>query len=94
VLENPIELDDYAVLPELDQLDSLARRRGQPAEFRAVGYGIQRINPALVEAVRVRMVANPHLVQINVPGFTGDFSLLLSNNYSTGGIFDRLDVLR
>jgi secreted trypsin-like serine protease len=33
----------------------------------------------------VRMLATPHLVQINTPGFTGDFSLLLSNNASTGG---------
>jgi secreted trypsin-like serine protease len=31
------------------------------------------------------MVAHPHLIQINVPGFVGDFSLLLSNNHSTGG---------
>ena len=31
------------------------------------------------------MVAEPHLLQINTPGFTGDFSLLLSNNASTGG---------
>jgi secreted trypsin-like serine protease len=31
------------------------------------------------------MVANPHLIQINTPGFTGDFSMLLSNNHSTGG---------
>ncbi|MFN8371881.1 MAG: hypothetical protein U0694_03250 [Anaerolineae bacterium] len=31
------------------------------------------------------MVAHPHLIQINVPGFTGDFSLLLSNNANTGG---------
>ena len=31
------------------------------------------------------MVSNPHLIQSNVPGFTGDFSLLLSNNTSTGG---------
>lgn len=31
------------------------------------------------------MVANPHLLQINVPGFTGDFSILLSNNHATGG---------
>ncbi len=30
-------------------------------------------------------MAEPHLIQINVPGFTGDFSLLLSNNASTGG---------
>ena len=32
-----------------------------------------------------RMVAYPQLIQINVPGFTGDFSLLLSNNAHTGG---------
>ena len=31
------------------------------------------------------LVANPHLIQINAPGFTGDFSLLLSNNANTGG---------
>ena len=31
------------------------------------------------------MAATPHLVQINAPGFTGDFSMLLSNNASTGG---------
>jgi hypothetical protein len=30
------------------------------------------------------MFAQPHLVWINI-GFTGDFSLLLSNNHSTGG---------
>jgi hypothetical protein len=53
--------------------------------FTAVGYGLQRINPVFVEAERDRMVATPRLIQINVPGFTGDFSLLLSNNASTGG---------
>jgi secreted trypsin-like serine protease len=31
------------------------------------------------------MVAHPHLIQINAPGSTGDFSLLLSNNHATGG---------
>jgi secreted trypsin-like serine protease len=30
------------------------------------------------------MVAHPHLLQINT-GFTGDFSILLSNNANTGG---------
>ncbi|HDD55935.1 MAG TPA: trypsin-like serine protease, partial [Chloroflexi bacterium] len=34
---------------------------------------------------KIRMVAYPKLIQINTPGFTGDFSLLLSNNHSTGG---------
>lgn len=32
-----------------------------------------------------RMLATPRLLQINVPGFTGDFSMLLSNNANTGG---------
>jgi hypothetical protein len=33
----------------------------------------------------VRMVARPRLIQIN-SGFVGDYSVLLSNNHSTGGI--------
>lgn len=76
----------YGVLPQAGQLDVLATRRGQQnTTFDAVGYGLQRINPVFVEAERVRYVAHPRLIQINTPGFTGDFSLLLSNNASTGG---------
>ncbi len=86
ILKEPIYVDEYGVLPTADQLDAMKRRRGlQDTTFTAVGYGLQRINPVFVEADRVRMVANPNLIQINVPGFTGDFSLLLSNNHSTGG---------
>lgn len=39
----------------------------------------------LANNAKVRMVATPKLNQINVPGFTGSFSLLLSNNAHTGG---------
>jgi V8-like Glu-specific endopeptidase len=87
ILEEPgVVLAEYGQLPGLDQLDALATRRGrQNQTFTSVGYGLQRINPVFVQADRVRMVANPHLIQINVPGFTGDFSLLLSNNHATGG---------
>lgn len=86
VLDEPVVMDEYGTLPTLDQLDALAKRRGkQDVTFTAVGYGLQRINPVFVEAERVRMFARPHLIQINTPGFTGDFSLLLSNNHSTGG---------
>jgi V8-like Glu-specific endopeptidase len=86
ILEEPIYLDEYGVLPEVDQLDALKTRRGlQETWFTAVGYGLQRINPVFVESEKVRMFATPTLIQINVPGFTGDFSLLLSNNHSTGG---------
>ena len=86
ILEEPIYVSEYGVLPELDQLDALKTRRGQQdTTFTAVGYGLQQINPVFVQADRVRMVAHPRLIQINVPGFTGDYSLLLSNNHSTGG---------
>jgi hypothetical protein len=86
VLDEPMVMDEYGALPALDQLDVMATRRGkQDVTFTAVGYGLQRINPVFVEAERVRMVSRPHLIQINSPGFVGDFSLLLSNNHSTGG---------
>jgi len=86
VLDEPVYLDGYGTLPELDELDAMKKRRGrQNTTFTSVGYGLQRINPVFVEADRVRMVAHPHLIQINTPGFTGDFSILLSNNHSTGG---------
>ncbi len=72
----------YGTLPTTDQLDAL--QPSSATTFTAVGYGLQRINPAKVEAERIRMFAEPHLVQIN-GGIVGDFSLLLSNNASTGG---------
>ena len=73
----------YGTLPAVNQLDAL--RPGKQTLFTAVGYGLQRINPVFVERALIRMFAEPHLIQINVPGFVGDFSLLLSNNASTGG---------
>jgi hypothetical protein len=86
ILSEPIFIDEYAVLPEVDQLDSLETRRGlQDTTFTAVGYGLQRINPKFVEAEKIRMVAYRRLIQIGAPGLTGDYSLLLSNNRSTGG---------
>jgi hypothetical protein len=86
ILREPYYLDEYGQLPEVDQLDALKTRRGrQNTTFTAVGYGLQWINPVFVEEEIVRMYAEPHLIQINAPGFTGDFSLLLSNNHATGG---------
>ncbi|MGC2239777.1 MAG: S1 family peptidase [Acidimicrobiia bacterium] len=82
----------YGSLPAVDSLDALKKRK--QTTFTAVGYGLQRVAGNVppwaqgkppYEGERVRMVSNPHLLQINVPGFTGDFSLLLSNNASTGG---------
>ena len=80
---------EYGALPQLNILDKLAKQRGlQNVTFTAVGYGLQQSFPDqasfLAHNQRVRMLARPHLLQINT-GFTGDFSILLSNNHSTGG---------
>ena len=84
VLSKAVKLagSQYGKLPSQDQLDALQPRSS--TVFTSVGYGLQRVNPVHVEAELIRMFANPHLIQINT-GFTGDFSLLLSNNASTGG---------
>lgn len=86
VLDRPMRVSSYGRLPRLDQLDSL--KPGTSTTFTAVGYGLQEAFPDAASwkenNVRVRMVAHPYLLQINT-GFTGDGSLLLSNNTSTGG---------
>jgi secreted trypsin-like serine protease len=89
VLDEPVYMEEYGQLPELNQLDSLATKRGkQDVTFTAVGYGLQKSFPDAASwkesALRIRMVAYPRLIQINT-GFTGDGSLLLSNNAATGG---------
>ena len=72
----------YGTLPTVNQLDAL--KPSSHTVFTSVGYGLQRLNPVQLEAERIRMFAEPHLVQINKPN-TGSFSLLLSTNASTGG---------
>jgi len=89
VLDEPIVMATYGVLPGLNQLDTLKTQRGkQDVTFTAVGYGLQMAFPDAAawkeHNVKVRMVAHPKLNQINT-GFTGDGSLLLSNNSNTGG---------
>lgn len=80
----------YGKLPSVDSLDALKTQRGkQDVTFTAVGYGLQESfpDPAMFRATntKTRFSATPKLLQINTPGFTGNFSLLLSNNHSTGG---------
>ncbi len=89
VLDTPMVMDEYGALPELNQLNSLKTRRGkQDITFTAVGYGLQESFPDAASwkenNQRIRMVAHPHLIQIN-GGIVGDFSLMLSNNAHTGG---------
>ena len=78
-----LSASEYGKLPSVNQLDALHPRSS--TRFTAVGYGLQKINPVFIEAEKIRMFAEPWHVQINTPGFTGDFSLLLSNNAASGG---------
>jgi secreted trypsin-like serine protease len=86
VLDQAMSMSTYGRLPALDQLDAL--KPSSSTIFTAVGYGLQQSFPNAASwkenNKRVRMVATPHLLQINT-GFTGDFSILLSNNTATGG---------
>ena len=86
VLDRAVKMKKYGALPKLDQLDAL--KPGASTIFTAVGYGLQESFPDAASwkenNQRVRMVAYPHLVQIN-GGIVGDFSLLLSNNAHSGG---------
>ena len=80
----------YGTLPALNSFDAWKTRRGvAKVRFDSVGYGLQKSFPTAAswknKAIRERMIAHPRLIQLNVPGFTGDFSLLLSNNTNTGG---------
>src|SRR5687768_5341994 len=89
VLDKPMRMSKYGALPKLEVLDQLATRRGtQNVTFTAVGYGLQESFPDAASwkenNQRVRMVAYPHLIQIN-GGLVGDYSLLLSNNAHSGG---------
>jgi V8-like Glu-specific endopeptidase len=89
VLDEPVEMDEYGELPTLNQLDGLAKKRGKKdVTFTAVGYGLQKSFPDAAswkdQALKIRMFARPKLNQIN-SAYTGDFSILLSNNAHTGG---------
>ena len=91
ILEEPYDPGVFGELPELNQLDELPMPSGkwEKTWFTSVGYGQQIIftDEAQweMQSDRIRMVAYPFLKQINVPGITGDYSLWLSNNHSTGG---------
>ena len=88
LLDVPVTKSVYGRLPQLGELNSLGKKRGlQDVTFTAVGYGLQRASPVPEKEIRSlnRMFATPRLLQINTPGFTGDFSILLSNNHATGG---------
>lgn len=83
-LDEAVPMPRYGRLPTSGELDRLVRRsRSQDIRFTTVGYDMQAARAAQVSLqatdLRVRVATQPRLLQINVPGVTGDFSMLLSN---------------
>ena len=85
-LDADMPMATYGTLPALNSLDSL--HPGRSTTFTAVGYGLQKAFPDAAswkdQAVRVRKVANPWLIQNNTP-FAGDIDLIVSDNAASGG---------
>ena len=89
VLNNPVVKETYGALPQLKVLDVYKKGKNKnDLYFSSVGYGMQKSFPDAAsfkdQAVKIRMIAYPKLIQIGVPGFGGDYSLLLSNSANTG----------
>ncbi|HEX5731086.1 S1 family peptidase [Microbacterium sp.] len=83
-----VDLPTYGTLPTLNLLDSFTKSSKKDATFTPVGYGLQKSFPDAAawkdSALKTRMVSTPKLISINT-GYTGDGSLILSNNAHTGG---------
>lgn len=89
ILDKPVKKKGYGKLPSLGANAAYAATNpGSSAIYTAVGYGLQKSFPTAADwkesRLRTRYLATPYLVQIDT-GFTGDFSLLLSNNAHSGG---------
>jgi len=83
VLNEPVILDEYAVLPEESFLDTLATKRGtQDVTFTVVGYGLQSVKPERqADLVRYRGVVE--LVTLRSALIDG-YNLHYTNNPGQG----------
>jgi hypothetical protein len=61
VLDEPYPMDEYGELPELGVLDGI-KGKDKKAALKAVGYGLQEINPNRYTGDRVRLLAPLDLI--------------------------------
>ena len=79
VLDEPVVMSVYGVLPEIGQLDALASQRGlQDQLFTIVGYGDQAIIPH-PQWAPVRYYGTPQLVELG-SAWSGGYNIHLSGN--------------
>lgn len=83
ILEKPVNLNKYASLPALGELDVLATRRGQQDRIiRTVGYGWQMVQP-ITQADRVRYTSTSMVVNLR-SHLTDGYNIQTSNNPGGG----------
>ena len=85
ILDNPLKVSEYGVLPTAGFLDDLATRRGQKEiDFTASGYGLSYTNPAVTISFRERLMAHSQLVNLG-SALTDGYNLQTTNNPGIGG---------
>jgi hypothetical protein len=81
ILDEPFNLDDYGVLPELGEIDNLLMDQGQPPIFTLIGYGLQVSNPSPkhFRSDRVRYTGEARFIEMKSK-FSSDTHVHLSSN--------------
>lgn len=89
VLDEPVYLSQYAVLPTEGVIDDLAAGSGKKdLQVEAVGYGLQRSSPVDARDIRFRIRLKALLDVIDVNGTAGipdGIAIIVSGNHHTGG---------
>jgi hypothetical protein len=80
--EGNTSVGEYGALPAEDAIDGLGKGR-KKAVVEAVGYGLQKINPVMVEGERIRLKAD--LMVVDTKGVAGIGNLLDSNSMLVSG---------
>jgi hypothetical protein len=86
-LSEPIDLEEYGSLPEVDYLDRYAGRAKQRALFESVGYGLEKSGPKIALGGDTRRKADRRLVSFKGAYGYRDIAVMFSHagRGTTGG---------
>jgi hypothetical protein len=84
ILDQPIALSEYGVLPEAGTLDALHEQRRNDITFTVSGYGLSYSSPVAVVSFRSRLMAESKLVNVK-GGLNQGFNLQTGGNGSGRG---------
>ena len=82
-LSEPIQLDEYGSLPELDYLDRYANKAKQQARFESVGYGLEASGPKFAAGGDTRKKVVQRLVSFK--GAYGLRDIVVVFSHAKGG---------